>query len=589
MQRLAPLMVLALGCGTSSTPPGDHDDVGGVRGWVAPSGTLGALVEQPPIPDCEPARPRALIDDAPAVRRFRDAHPGSWDIDLDPVLGTARAIAGEGIPATPADVDALLAAHRDLFGLEDAAPPESVTSADGRLVAITYLQRHRGVPIVGAHLGVTLVDGRIALIQGTTYRVPPALEVAPRTSLRAAIAIADNRLVRADELDRADGRLVIVPERMIGRHHDPAAFRLAWEVTAWRGARRVHAYVDATSNDFVAAHDANLYDYAGTATNRVDERTVGDTVLTIPASDLRLQTVRGGITTDATGAFAVRGFSIGPMAVTANLRGTFVDVKNVSGPSATFVGMLWPDRPNGLAWNEARSLPEERDVFRAVNTTSRYVGTVFKDVPWMNTPVPANVNLRSTCNAFWNGLSINFYREGGPCNNTGRIFDVVAHEWGHGLDDNMPGGILDGALSEFIGDLLGFLQTDSPLIGPGFFKTGGEVRDLEDPAYRCFDPKKREVHDAGQLLGTVVWDVYKDLKAAGVTGEHLKRLLVLPIAIAQQRAHWYRAMLAADDTDGNLANGTPHECLIYRQFVAHSCKGTRWPGLPDRDPPGCAL
>jgi hypothetical protein len=215
---------------------------------------------------------------------------------------------------------------------------------------------------------------------------------------------------------------------------------------------------------------------------------------------------------------------------------------------------------------------------------------VFPDggIAWMTRPLTSNVNLQRTCNAFWNGTSINFFIAGRGCNNTGRIFDVVAHEWGHGFDQHAPGGAVDGALGEFIGDLISFVQTDSPLLGPGFFTNGGPARDLKDPNYQCYDPKKREVHAAGHLLGAVIWDVREDLKAAGVVGEPLKRLMLLPIAIAQTRAQWYAAMLAADDDDGNLANGTPHECLIYRQFVAHSCKGARWPGIPDEDPPGCA-
>jgi hypothetical protein len=203
-------------------------------------------------------------------------------------------------------------------------------------------------------------------------------------------------------------------------------------------------------------------------------------------------------------------------------------------------------------------------------------------------PLLAKVNHNRTCNAFWNGSSINFFVEGGGCNNTARIFDVVAHEWGHGLDQNAPGGALDGALGEFIGDLVSFVQTKSPLLGLGFFKDGAPVRDLEDPEFRCYDTRKREVHDAGHMLGEVVWDIHQDLERIGFTGEPLKRLMLLPIAGAQSRAQWYRQMLAVDDDDGNLANGTPHECLIYNQFKAHSCNGTRWPGLPEKDPPGCS-
>ena len=55
-----------------------------------------------------------------------------------------------------------------------------------------------------------------------------------------------------------------------------------------------------------------------------------------------------------------------------------------------------------------------------------------------------NVNLNQTCNAFYsttNG-SINFYRSGGGCRNTGEIAAVFDHEWGHGLDDNDTGGNL---------------------------------------------------------------------------------------------------------------------------------------------------
>ena len=51
----------------------------------------------------------------------------------------------------------------------------------------------------------------------------------------------------------------------------------------------------------------------------------------------------------------------------------------------------------------------------------------------------ANVNINQTCNAFWNGSSVNFYRSGGGCSNTGEIAAVFLHEWGHGLDTNTGG------------------------------------------------------------------------------------------------------------------------------------------------------
>ena len=45
----------------------------------------------------------------------------------------------------------------------------------------------------------------------------------------------------------------------------------------------------------------------------------------------------------------------------------------------------------------------------------------------------AIVNINSSCNAFYSGNRINFYRAGGGCNMTG-YSSVIYHVWGHGAD-----------------------------------------------------------------------------------------------------------------------------------------------------------
>ena len=59
---------------------------------------------------------------------------------------------------------------------------------------------------------------------------------------------------------------------------------------------------------------------------------------------------------------------------------------------------------------------------------------------WLAARLTDNVNLNSTCNAFWDGAAVNFFKSGGGCNNTGEIAAVFLHEWGHGLDQNDGGG-----------------------------------------------------------------------------------------------------------------------------------------------------
>ena len=59
---------------------------------------------------------------------------------------------------------------------------------------------------------------------------------------------------------------------------------------------------------------------------------------------------------------------------------------------------------------------------------------------WLQAALPANVNLPQNCGGFWNGTSINFCRSNPGGRNVGENQSVVAHEWGHGLDDNDTGG-----------------------------------------------------------------------------------------------------------------------------------------------------
>lgn len=538
-------LVLAVGCGSRSGP-------------------VPLVLGEPPTEEPEPA----VIQ-----------HLGAGDVEMDPVLGTLRALTGAGVPFVAGDVPAFIAEHASALGTTELV--DAGTVVEPELTSIQLAQRYHGLPVVGGHLGLTISHGRLVLVQGATHRIGE-LSTAPGLTEADAITRVLAAIEAPQPGDRDGARLVVLPERAPGT----VTYTLAWEVTAWRSERQIVVNVDARTGRLIGGFDANHYDHTGIATNFVDERTVGDPVVALPAGYLRLHARRASTTTEPDGTYRLRGAS-GPVMVTANLQGDYVRVHNVGGPEAQFVGISRPDKQNPLEWTSSRGTPQERDVFYGVNRTNRFVATVFPGNAWINQPLLANVDLPRTCNAFWNGSSVNFFVAGNGCNNSGRIFDVIAHEWGHGLDQNLPGDGIDGGLGEFIGDMISFLQTNSHLIGPGFLTDGRPVRDLEDPAFACYDPKKKGVHAKGQLLGAVVWDILTDLEQSGMTGEPLKRLMLRPIAIAQTRAQWYRAMLAVDDDDGNLANGTPHECLIYNQFKAHSCGGTRWPGIPDEDPPHC--
>ena len=91
---------------------------------------------------------------------------------------------------------------------------------------------------------------------------------------------------------------------------------------------------------------------------------------------------------------------------------------------------------------------------------------------WLQAQLVTNVNLNLTCNAFYSpgAGTINFYRSGGGCRNTGEIAAVFDHEWGHGLDDNDTVGNLSVS-SEAYADVAAIYRLQASCVGYGFFET----------------------------------------------------------------------------------------------------------------------
>jgi trimeric autotransporter adhesin len=290
---------------------------------------------------------------------------------------------------------------------------------------------------------------------------------------------------------------------------------------------------------------------------------------------------------------------------------------------------------------------------------------------WLQSQVLANVNINSTCNAFWNGTSINFYRSGSGCGNTGEDIAIALHEWGHGLDSNDGnGGSLDNGTGETYGDFTAALQTRDSCIGWGFRlsnnKCGGYgnactvcdgVRDIDWGRHVTKQPwtvanftqtscpnhqsyvgpcGNKEGHcesyvSSGALFDLAAYDLhggcstrsatYPDYNCPGGGGPYtaagawqvVDRLWYLSRPTANKAftcntggtytsngcnagSNW-KTMRLADDDDGNLANGTPHSCVMAAAFGRHgiACTtDTAWdvcftgctpPVAPTLDPP----
>src|SRR4029077_4335462 len=65
-----------------------------------------------------------------------------------------------------------------------------------------------------------------------------------------------------------------------------------------------------------------------------------------------------------------------------------------------------------------------RQQFYQVNRIKEVVRGWLPANTWINQQLTINVNLNQTCNAYWNGSTLNFFKSGGGCANTGEIAAV---------------------------------------------------------------------------------------------------------------------------------------------------------------------
>jgi hypothetical protein len=297
--------------------------------------------------------------------------------------------------------------------------------------------------------------------------------------------------------------------------------------------------------------------------------------------------------------------------------------------------------PPGAAPGNTRS---SRSGFYEVNRIVAQAKGYRPTNAWLAEQLTANMNINNSCNAFWNGSTINFYREGGGCRNTGEIAAVFDHEWGHGMDnnDNIPEVSFPG---EAYADIAAMYRLDTSCVGRGFI-IGGNCGGNGDPCLECSgvredDWTKRRsgkphdidwvleadqdppggcnyltpspnppvpppipgvnsgpcnfgTHCEGTIVGEAFWDLYRrDLQGYQGSAIDLDGASALELATklfytaSDNVNYWYQCigrdsglggcnpdggylnLLAADDDNGNLADGTPHMSAIFAAFDRH--------------------
>lgn len=498
----------------------------------------------------------------------------------------------------------------DLLGTrEDNVALRNVAEAGGKW-AVHFRQVVDGIPVYRGTAFVLLYDGGQVAAFGSKFFPHDHDGTAPRAAaLGSAQAIdAAARALSATPLaDRpAQAQLFWVPAPADETYELRLAYRTVFETDAPFG--RWESFVDAATGAILARR--NLYhtvNVTGTAQGDVEDFGICDGVATHTFANMTVNVTGGNSdVTDAAGAFDITHGGVANVTVTAQFLGPYSNVNRYTGlgTDASFSGTATPGTPFTMNWTNANSRADERDTFFHANRVHDFMKAIDPSFTYLDYAMPSTVGRTDGfCpgNAWWDGFGMNYCSGTATYGNTGQLGNVIYHEFGHGVTQEVytNNGAIEpsGDLHEGNSDVIANLIDRQPIIGLGFFTgncTGG-IRNSENTLQYPADATG-EGHAAGQVIAGFVWDSWQSMLGALPQQDaddairqiwHLSRVLGTPDgpngAGQQEQVDW---SFLADDDDANLLNGTPHYDHLALGAINHGFAYPLFGVLIDHEPLG---
>jgi trimeric autotransporter adhesin len=411
-------------------------------------------------------------------------------------LGTRLGRTVEAVDAAAVG-DAVLAyvnANRDVLGIDvTQLGAVRATQVSDELWQVSIPQAIDGIPVRHGRIAASISHGNLVTIGTEAWgNVSPLARpsVTAEQAVEAGFAYLEGRTGHDEML--AEPRLEIIPfapaEFRVGEGFEGPVGRgyghyLVWTFEFQRPPElaRWEVRVNAHTGEVLAVEDTNQY----------VERGFTGGVYPVTSTGICPDAGRCGIMqtgwpmpfantgfaapNNFTNSAGIYDYSSGT--ATTSLAGRFVRmvdscgaVNESSATGAINLGGANNQHDCTSGGSSAGNTPASRSGFYELNKLAEQARGWLPSNAWLNAQLVSNMNLNQTCNAFWGGGTVNFYRSGGGCRNTGEIAAVFDHEWGHGLDDNDAAGALSSS-SEGYADIAAIYRLQTSCVGYGFFQT----------------------------------------------------------------------------------------------------------------------
>ncbi|MEM9693180.1 MAG: M36 family metallopeptidase, partial [Myxococcota bacterium] len=459
-----------------------------------------------------------------------------------------------------------------------------VTNEEHRgLRTVAFLQHYQGFRVEGGQLSFRFKNDRLIVIASEALPILRGIDVEDvgldaERLVASAIQDVKSQLPAGRTVDvvgvTTDAILLpMVNERgVLGFSLTRAVEVAALPIGRW------DVHLDAATGLPVARQQLLRF-ATGNLVFNVPERRPGSVRLDYPAANAFLN--NSNTATDAAGGFTFNGTQT---QVQVGASGPLVDVNNVAGPEVSRSVTVNDGETAVVGAADEPEAEAQLNAFIHAQRAKSYVSS-FSGISFLTDQLDVSVNIDDACNAFYDGRSnsINFYQSDNRCDNTALLSDVVMHEFGHALHLNTlltGSGEFDGALSEGISDYLAATISNDSGMGRGFFYTDEPLREL-NPVGReqtwpdDVSPDPRGVHQTGQIIGGTLWDMRQNLidRLGFQEGVAVAdRLFYEGTRNASDIPSMYPEVLAADDDNGDLSDGTPHVCEISEAFESHGLR-----------------
>ena len=531
-----------------------------------------------------------LLRNQPNWQNFLLTH-GEWYVQFNETNGKPHNAFGKPIAvagANPTEKAEYFIQHQLAgFGIPVDELEVITTTSNAHFNQVFFGQTHQGKEVLSARFSVKLtLDGKVVGFGADVFN-HILLEEATLTPSEA-VAFAMAGLTDNIESVDANSTLVILPLPDYTRKQ--STFRHVYQVTVNtidddRIPSIYLTYVDAI--DGTIHMRQNLVCHSESEPPGGVSVTVTDDVsLTQPfdpetnAVLANMEVSQGANTffTDGNGVLS----GLNPGNTTFALRGLWSEVFS-GGSTPSFTASLVAGS-NAIDW-AANASSKESSAFYHVNIVHDYMKTKFPTFTSMDNALTTNVDVAGSCNAFYDGNSINFYQEGAGCNSYALVADVVYHEYGHGINDQYYGAqsanFQNGAMNEGYADIWAMGITNNPILGEG------NSQSLPEDFIRRYDMDPKiypqdligEVHADGEIIAGAWWDLGQnfgdlqqmmDLYAAtfdglitgfnGNEGEVFVDVLVEALLVDDS---------PVNGGDNDITNGTPNDLDIINAFDAH--------------------